>query len=361
MATTTFSVIGTYPLSSPVSHGASAAIAVVVPVVPPPAVTLTAPAAGPVSGVITVSAAAVVASGLTLQSLTLYDGSAVIANGTSTSISAQWDTNLVANGSHSLTAQATDSSGVIGTSTAVVVAVSNTGSASDFAVAISGAQSVARGAQAVFTVTVTNLGSAPTVKLSATGLPTGVTGTFSPASLVAGNNATLTVAAASTAPLGQASFTVVGSVGTTTRSSPGALTVTAATGGGGGGGLAAAITAPNDGATVSGPVTITALATLVLGTTLARIDFFVDGSTAGSATTSPGSATWDATAATTGQHSLTAKVHDSAGNSATSEVISVNVGAANAPAGGCASLGGGELFPLLGLLALGFRRRRAFA
>ena len=358
VASTTFSVIGKSATVT-AGHGASAAIAVVVPVIPPPAVTLTAPGAGTVSGVITVSAAAVVASTLALQSLTLYDGTAVIASTTSAtstaSLSAQWDTNLVPNGSHTLTAQATDSSGVSGTSAPVLVTVNNTAVASDFAVAISGAQSVARGASAAFTVTVTALGTAPTVKLSVAGLAAGVTGSLSPDTVLAGNTSTLTLAASSTAALGQTTFVVVGAVGTTTRSAPGTLTVTAGTTGGGK--LAVAITSPNDGATVTGQVAFTAVATLALGTTLSKIDFFVDGSAAGSSATSPGTVTWDATSATAGAHSLSVKVHDSAGSTATSAVVSVNVGAANAPAGGCASPGGSGLPALLGLLALGLRRR----
>ena len=355
IASTTFSVIGK-SASVLAGHGASAAIAVTIPVVPPPVVTLTAPAAGTVSGVVTVSAAAVVAAGLTLQSLTVYDGLAVIANGTSTALSVSWDTWLVTNGSHTLVARATDSSGVAGASAPVSVTVNNTTSASDFAIALSAAQSVARGAQATFTVTTTALGTAPTVKLSVAGLPAGVTGSLTPDSVTAGGASTLTVAAGSAAALGQAGFTVTGAVGTTTRSAPGLLTVTAGPGGGTGGGLAVAITTPNDGATVSGQVLIGALATLVLGTTLTRIEFFVDGAAAGTATTSPGSVTWDATTATQGQHGLTAKVHDSAGNTATSGVVSVSVGAATAPAAGCASPGAG-LLSLVGLLTLCRRRK----
>jgi hypothetical protein len=68
--------------------------------------------------------------------------------------------------------------------------------------------------------------TAQSVTLSITGLPSGVTGTFSPATLQSGANGTLTINVPFNATLGDINFTVTG-MGATTRSVQGTLTVTA--------------------------------------------------------------------------------------------------------------------------------------
>src|SRR6185295_8581628 len=72
--------------------------------------------------------------------------------------------------------------------------------------------------------------------LSATGLPSGVTASFAPASVTPPANgsvtSTLTLNAASTATTGTTSITITGTVGTTTRSTTLSLTVNPAGGGG---------------------------------------------------------------------------------------------------------------------------------
>ena len=107
----------------------------------------------------------------------------------------------------------------------------------DFTVALTPASAtVAPGASTTFTVaTAATGGSTQTVTLSVTGLPTGVTGSFSPASVTAGGSSTLTLAAASTAT-GSATFTVKGTAGATSHTATGSLTVSSGGGGGGGGG-----------------------------------------------------------------------------------------------------------------------------
>jgi uncharacterized membrane protein len=73
------------------------------------------------------------------------------------------------------------------------------------------------------------------VTLSASGLPTGVTASFSPASIVApgSGSSTLTLSATSTATTGTANVTVTASGGGVTHTTTVALTVSAAGGGGG--------------------------------------------------------------------------------------------------------------------------------
>lgn len=98
------------------------------------------------------------------------------------------------------------------------------------------------------------------------------------------------------------------------------------TGGGGGGDPTpptVSLTAPAAGATVSGPVAVTANASDNVG--VARVDFLVDGAVAGSDTSSPYSITVDTTTLTNGSHALAARAFDAASNAATSASITVTV------------------------------------
>lgn len=101
----------------------------------------------------------------------------------------------------------------------------------DFSVGVSPSSvSVVRGASTTTTVTVTSTGGFNSaVTLSATGLPAGVTASFSPASVTPPANgsstATLTLTASASATLGSAVVTVTGTSGSTTRSASLSLTV----------------------------------------------------------------------------------------------------------------------------------------
>jgi hypothetical protein len=100
-----------------------------------------------------------------------------------------------------------------------------------------------------------------------------------------------------------------------------------ASGGGGGGGDTTAptvnVTAPTNGATVSGTVTITASASDNVG--VSRVEFFVDGALVGTSTSSPYSFGWSSTSAANGSHALMAKAYDAAGNVGTDNDTSVTV------------------------------------
>jgi len=84
-----------------------------------------------------------------------------------------------------------------------------------------------------------------------------------------------------------------------------------------------AITAPANGATVSGTVDVSATADDDVG--VVRVEFYLDGSLQTQDTTAPYAWSWDTTAATNGSHSLTTKAFDAAGNSGTSAAVSVTV------------------------------------
>ena len=85
-----------------------------------------------------------------------------------------------------------------------------------------------------------------------------------------------------------------------------------------------AITAPANGATVSGTVTVSANAADNVG--VASVQFRVDGNPIGAPdTTAPYSVAWTTTTVANGSHVLTAVATDLAGNTATSAAITVNV------------------------------------
>jgi len=99
-----------------------------------------------------------------------------------------------------------------------------------------------------------------------------------------------------------------------------------ASGSGGGGDTQAptvSITAPLNGATVSGTVSVTATASDNVGVT--KVEFYLDGVLQSTDTTSPYSWSWDTTTTTNASHTLTAKAYDAALNVGTSTAVSVTV------------------------------------
>jgi subtilisin family serine protease len=83
------------------------------------------------------------------------------------------------------------------------------------------------------------------------------------------------------------------------------------------------ITSPANGATVSGTITVSASASDNVGVT--RVELFVDGSLAGTDTSSPYSFSWNTTGVPNGSHSLQTRAYDAAGNVGSSAVVTVTV------------------------------------
>ncbi len=83
------------------------------------------------------------------------------------------------------------------------------------------------------------------------------------------------------------------------------------------------ITAPSNGATVSGTVTISASASD--NASVDRVEFLIDGQLVYTDTSSPYSYAWAADNAANGDHVILARAYDSAGNSGTSQTIEVTV------------------------------------
>jgi hypothetical protein len=107
---------------------------------PPPTVSVTAPAAAAdVSGTVTLTATATASStyGLTISQVAFMVDGTVVGTASTSPYSVMWNSTTVANGSHSVTAKATDSMGDTATSSAVDITVQNTTAA---AAAMSAAQ-----------------------------------------------------------------------------------------------------------------------------------------------------------------------------------------------------------------------------
>lgn len=94
---------------------------------PPPVVTVTAPAAGNVSGTATVTATA--ADALAIAKVELFANGTSLGVVTTSPYSVQWDTTALANGSIALKAIATDVNGNVGTSPTVTVTIANVAAA----------------------------------------------------------------------------------------------------------------------------------------------------------------------------------------------------------------------------------------
>ncbi|MFF3914254.1 hypothetical protein ACFYZB_12330 [Streptomyces sp. NPDC001852] len=104
----------------------------------------------------------------------------------------------------------------------------------DFSIGVSPASSsVAAGSSASTTVsTAVTSGSAQSVSLSASGLPSGATASFNPSSVTAGSSSTLTVATSASTPAGTYDITVTGTGASATHTATYTLTVTSGSGGG---------------------------------------------------------------------------------------------------------------------------------
>ena len=93
--------------------------------------------------------------------------------------------------------------------------------------------SVAQGSSAPYSVSVAGLnGFSGTVSLSVSGLPTGATSSFIPASIGAGASSTMTIGTAANTPVGTSTLTITGTSGSLSHTAIVSLTVTAGVGGG---------------------------------------------------------------------------------------------------------------------------------
>jgi chitodextrinase len=82
-----------------------------------------------------------------------------------------------------------------------------------------------------------------------------------------------------------------------------------------------AVTAPLDGDTVAGPVSLTATADD--DTAIARVSFLIDGSVVGYTTSAPYTFSWNSTTVPDGPHTVQSRAYDTAGNSTDSASVSI--------------------------------------
>jgi hypothetical protein len=291
----------------------SVTVANPVPDTTPPSVSITAPANGAtVSGTLTISASASDNVGVVGVQFIL-DGAPLGAEVASAPYQVSWTTGT--NGLHAITATARDAAGNRTTATAISVTVANpvpdttppsvsitspangatvsgtltiSASASDN-VGVVGVQFILDGAALGAEVT-----SAP-YQMSWTTRANGLHTITATARDAAGNRTTATAV----------SVTVANPVPDTTPPN-------------------VSITAPANGATVSGTTTISANASDNIG--VVGVLFLVDGVAMGSEVTSaPYQMMWNTTTATNGPHTITATARDAAGNRTSSAVVSVTV------------------------------------
>ncbi|MBQ1050408.1 S8 family peptidase [Micromonospora sp. C51] len=128
----------------------------------------------------------------------------------------------------------------------------------DFSVSVSPTSgSVTAGSSATATVsTATTNGSAQSVSLSASGLPSGATASFSPATVTSGGSSTLTISTSTSTPAGTYPVTVTGTAASGTRSATYSLTVTGGSGGGCSGTNGTDVSIPDSGSAVTSSITI---------------------------------------------------------------------------------------------------------
>ncbi|HEY0555903.1 MAG TPA: Ig-like domain-containing protein, partial [Thermoanaerobaculia bacterium] len=194
----------------------------------------------------------------------------------------------------------------------------------DFAMSASPTSvSIAPGNFSSSTITTTISGAfANAVALSATGQPTGVTVGFSPTSIpVPGSgSSTMTITVGSSVTPGTYAITVTGTGGISNHTTTVNLTVstTADTTP-----PTTSITAPLNGATVSGMVNVAASAADNVGVT--KVELYIDGTLKSTVTTSPYSFSWDTTTVANGSHTIVSKAYDAANNIGTSATVTVTV------------------------------------
>ena len=279
-----------------------------------PTVAMTAPGLGAtVSGTaVTVSANASDDVGVTSVQF-LVDGVALGAADTSAPYSITWDSTTAANGTHTLSARASDAAGNTTTATGVAVTVSNDTTAPTVAMTAPGLGATVSGTAVTVSANASDDVGVTSVQFLVDGVALGAADTSAPYSITWDS----TTAANGTHTL---SARASDAAGNTTTATGVAVTVsndtTAPT---------VAMTAPGLGATVSGTaVTVSANASDDVGVT--SVQFLVDGVALGAADTSaPYSITWDSTTAANGTHTLSARASDAAGNTTTATGVAVTV------------------------------------
>ena len=281
-----------------------------------PTLSLTTVTSGQVvSGVVSLAARADAAglSSLQFQVSGQNVGSSITAGACVTS----WDTRNMADGSHTVTALATDSVGNSVWASPIVVTVQNT-STGDLTAPTVTLSSPTSGSTLAGSVTLTASASDNTgvagVWFTVDGTTVGAEDAAAPYQLswntASASNGTHVVRALARDAAGN----VGSSTSVTVTVNNGSVDTTRPT---------MSITAPASGATVNGAVTITTTTADNVG--VASVRFTLDGTVLGTDTSAPFAWTWDTTSASNGVHGLKAFVRDTSGNEEDSQLVTVTV------------------------------------
>ena len=165
------------------------------------------------------------------------------ASGLPSGVTASFSPSTVNSGSSSTLTFTASSSAAAGNYSVTVTGTGSTGShtatltlsvtaaaANDFSLSVSPTSaSVTAGSGTIATVsTAVTSGSAQTVSLTASGLPSGASASFSPSSVTAGSSSTLTISTSSTTTAGTYPVTITGTGSSATHTTSFALTLTSA-------------------------------------------------------------------------------------------------------------------------------------
>src|SRR5439155_151307 len=275
-------------------------------------VTVTSPADGsPVSGTVPVSASVTIIGSLTVRGVQFkLDGANLGAQDTSAPYSVPWNTTTASNGSHTLTAVATDLLGGTWTSDPVAVTVFNDTTPPSVPTGLTATAVSSSQINLSWTASSDNVGvSGYRVFRGGTQIATTSTTSFANTGLSASTTYSYTVAAYDAAGNLSAQSS---SASATTPAPPDTTPPTVS------------ITSPASGATVGGTTSVTANAlhhVRVVGG-----HFLLGGANLGvEDAAAPYSVSWNTTTASNGSHTLTAVARDAAGNRTTSAAVTVTV------------------------------------
>src|SRR5205809_7379213 len=275
-------------------------------------VTVTSPAAGsPDSCTVPVSASVTIIGSLTVRGVQFkVDGANLGAEDTSAPYSVSWNTTTASNGSHTLTAVATDLLGGTWTSDPVAVTVFNDTTPPTVPTGLTATAVSSSQINLSWTASSDNVGvSGYRVYRGGTQIATRSTTSFANAGLATSTAYTYTVAAYDAAGNLSAQSS---SASATTPAPPDTTPPTVS------------ITSPVSGATVGGTTSVTASASDNVG--VVGVQFLLDGANLGAEdTATPYSMSWNTTTASNGSHTLSAVARDAAGNRTTSAPVTVTV------------------------------------
>jgi hypothetical protein len=272
----------------------------------PPTVSLTSPSSGAtLTGTVNLTATAADVGSPVAKVDFLVDAN-IVATSTATPYTASWGSATLANGPHTLAARATDGAGNVTTSSGVLVTVDNAPPSVSWTTPANNAD--VRGT-VTLTANATDDTTVASVAFSANGTPvatvtsTPYSTTWNTTGLANGTKVTLTATATDAVGLQSTTSETV-----TVDNSPPTVSVTA----------------PTAGSVLSGSVPLTATAADA-GSSVAKVEFLVDGNVVGTSTASPWGVMWNSTTVANGSHSVTARATDGAGNATASAAVAVSV------------------------------------